>query len=253
MFHVKPKGEPERESFGAKDTRPNSATMFNMPGQDMQEKAAAIRSVIPMPPSDIAPLAKMFAGLATRLWDKYLPAVVEIRQNAVPEKIVAKGRFIGEMYVRACYSMLLVSSNGPVILAAPIRAAAVLPVSRKTSLRLGTTFFASLEYLLPAAFHRQMLLMSALMGMLDPVLDSAMTVGEAAALRIAALFGSGCPAPSWLRKGCFGVSCRMYTKGRPHGRSAIGNTCYSPQYTPIATRNCLRSIKFQILPEWVTV
>jgi hypothetical protein len=51
-----------------------------------------------------------------------------------------------------------------------------------------------MEQLLPKAVHRQLLLTSALMGMLDVVLDDAASSGEAAARRIASLTAQPCPA-----------------------------------------------------------
>ena len=48
----------------------------------------------------------------------------------------AKGRFIGEMYARACYSMLLVSQQGPTSLRIFVRAAALLPPSRELAISL---------------------------------------------------------------------------------------------------------------------
>ena len=99
----------------------------------------------------------------------------------------AKGRFIGEMYGRACYSMLLVCQRGPRLLRALLRAAAFLPPSRGLTIELGSALLAGMKHLLPKAVHRQLLLTSALMGMLDVVLDDAGSFGEPAALRVASL------------------------------------------------------------------
>ncbi len=125
----------------------------------------------------------------------------ERQSEGISESEFAKGRFIGEMYARACYSMLLVSASGPVIISAPIRAVAVLPLSRGATIRLGRALLASIEHLLPKACHRQTLLMAALMGMLDPVLDAAAVLGETAALRLSVLFAEPRLAPASASEG----------------------------------------------------
>ena len=114
-------------------------------------------------------------------------------KKGLPVPSPTKGRFIGEMYARACYSMLLVSQRGPISLRALVRAAALLPPSRWLTIELGSALLARMEHLLPKAVHRQLLLTSALMGMLDVVLDDAASSGEKAALRVASLTGRPCP------------------------------------------------------------
>jgi hypothetical protein len=107
----------------------------------------------------------------------------------------AKARFIAGMYARACYSMLLVSANGPKSLRVPVHATATMPLSRGWAIRLGSALLASLDWLVPHAVHRQLLLTSTLMGMLDVVLDETAHLGEAAVLRIAPLMSREAPAP----------------------------------------------------------
>lgn len=92
--------------------------------------------------------------------------------------------------------MLLVSQRGPTSLRIFVRAAALLPPSRELAIKLGSMLLAGMEYLLPRAVHRQLLLMSALMGMLDVVLDDAVPSGEKAALRVASLTSR--PSPEHL-------------------------------------------------------
>jgi hypothetical protein len=98
------------------------------------------------------------------------------------------------MYARACYSMLLVSAGGPAALRVPVHAAAMLPLPRGWAMGLGSALLAGLDWLVPRALHRQLLLTSALMGMLDVVLDETASSGEAAALRIASLITRNAPA-----------------------------------------------------------
>lgn len=85
------------------------------------------------------------------------------------------------------------------MLRALVRAAALLPPSRGLTIELGSVVLAGMEHLLPKAVHRQLLLMSALMGMLDVVLDDAASSGEPAAFRVASLTAR--PRPEKLLPG----------------------------------------------------
>jgi hypothetical protein len=134
-----------------------------------------------------------FARLASKQWQIYIPPALAGCEEKMAGFQFAKGRFIGEMYARACYSMLLVSQRGPSSLRAFVRAAALLSPSRGLAIKLGSMLLAGMEHLLPRALHRQLLLMSALMGMLDVVLDDAASSGDKAALRVASLTSRPCP------------------------------------------------------------
>jgi hypothetical protein len=68
----------------------------------------------------------------------------------------------------------------------------LLPPSRGLAIKLGSMLLAGMEHLLSRAVHRQLLLMSALMGMLDVVLDDAVSSGDKAALRVASLTARPC-------------------------------------------------------------
>jgi hypothetical protein len=70
----------------------------------------------------------------------------------------------------------------------------MLPLRRSWAIGLGSALLAGLGRLVPRAVHRQLLLTSALMGMLDVVLDEAASSGEAGVLRIAALITRNPPA-----------------------------------------------------------
>lgn len=154
-----------------------------------------MEDLIPRPPIDLAPLRSAFCRMVSRQWQTHVPGVLEECKQALSDSQLAKGRFIGEMYARACYSMLLVSASGPQSLRLPIRAGGLLPPSRRMTIRLGGTLLAGMEHLLPKAFHRRLLLMSALMGMLDLVLDDSACSGESTAIRLAAFFGRLAPEP----------------------------------------------------------
>jgi hypothetical protein len=123
-----------------------------------------VESFIPRPPDDVAPMRATFVRMVAKQWQAYVPPVLAGCDEALAAPQFTKGRFIGEMYARACYSMLLVSQRGPTLLRVLVRAAALLPVSRALTIELGSVLLAGMERLLPKALHRQLLLMSALMG-----------------------------------------------------------------------------------------
>lgn len=165
-----------------------------MSGNSTGDRVSAVEMIIPRPPDDVAPMRTAFARLASKQWRIYIPPALAGCEAKMASVRFAKGRFIGEMYARACYSMLLVSQRGPISLRAFVRAAALLPPSRGLAIKLGSMLLAGMEHLLPGAVHRQLLLMSALMGMLDVVLDDAASSSEdKAALRVASLTSRPCP------------------------------------------------------------
>jgi len=150
-------------------------------------RAAVIEALIPVPSPDIAPLRVAFSRVVSKRWDAHVPRALGPIAGSITHAQFAKARFIAEMYARACYSMLLVSAGGPALLRLPVHATAMLPLSRSFAIRLGSLLLTGLDWLLPQAMHRQLLLASTLMGMLDVVLDETASAGEAAARRIALL------------------------------------------------------------------
>jgi hypothetical protein len=125
--------------------------------------------------------------MVARQWQAYVPSALADLAQGTADSHFAKARFISEMYARACYSMLLVSAGGPAGLRLPVRVTTLLPQSRNLTLRLGRTLLLGLNWLIPQKVHRQLLLTSALMGMLDVVLDEAACKGEASVLRVSSL------------------------------------------------------------------
>ena len=100
------------------------------------QRAAAIEPIIAGPPPDIAPLRTAFSKMVAGQWELHLPVTLGISLG-VRQAQAAKARFIAEMYARACYSMLLLSAKGPWLLRVPVRAAAVLPLSRRVAIGHG--------------------------------------------------------------------------------------------------------------------
>jgi hypothetical protein len=140
-----------------------------------------IERLIPGPPADILPLRSAFSTLIAAQWERHVPPTLA----GFP--IGAKERFMAGMYARACYSMLLVSSRGPLTLRAAIRIAARLPVSRLAAVRCGCALLSGLNHFVPGSIHRQLALMATLMGVMDVVLDEAAPEGMDAVRLIASM------------------------------------------------------------------
>jgi hypothetical protein len=160
---------------------------LEMPDRRTGDRVSAVERIIARPPDDIAPMRAAFLRMVSNQWEIYVPEALGGCGEGLPGPQFAKGRFIGEMYARACYSMLLVSQRGPISLRALLRASALLPPSRALTIELGSAMLARMNYLLPNSVHRQLLLTSALMGMLDVLLDEAASSGESGAARVASL------------------------------------------------------------------
>ena len=164
-----------------------------MPADQTRDRAAAIEAIIPHPPADIAPMRTAFTRMVSRQWQRYVPQELQGREAAIGNSRFAKAQFIAEAYARACYSMALISGSAPRALRIPVRAALLLSLSRGVTISFGAALLARMDRLLSKAVQRQLLLMSALMGVLDVVLDDAAPSGEAAVLRVASLMAD--PAP----------------------------------------------------------
>jgi hypothetical protein len=167
-----------------------------MPGlHHAARRAAVIEALIPSPPTDVAAMRNAFSATTSKQWNARVPAALAGSPQGVNDAQFAKARFIAEMYARACYSMLLISASGPSTLRLPVRVAALLPQSRRLAIQLGSALLMGLDRLLPRAVHRQLLLTSAVMGMLDVVLDETAASGQPAVLRISSLITRHAPAP----------------------------------------------------------
>lgn len=159
-------------------------------------RGAAIEAIISSPPADVAPMRVIFSRTVSEQWEEHIPHVLATCGQGVSNSQFAKARFIAQMYARACYSMLLVSGTQPLTVAVPLRAGAILPLSRSLAIWLASALLAGMGRLLPRNLHRRLLLTSALMAMLDVVLDDAAVAGQSAALRVASLLVR--PAPTKL-------------------------------------------------------
>ena len=157
------------------------------PNHNAAERVALIERLIPPPPADVAALRNAFSSFVAKQWQAHVPAVLADSPQALDVAQATKARFIAGMYARACYSMLLVSASAPKVLRLPLRAAAFLPQTRRLTIGLGSALLMNMDWLLPKALHRRLLLTSELMGRLDVVLDATASAGRSAVLRTSSL------------------------------------------------------------------
>jgi hypothetical protein len=107
-------------------------------------------------------------------WQRYVPPALGAATLGCSSTKAAKVRFLAEMYSRACYSMMVVSSRSPLFLRIPFRCACRLPISRAVALAAGSWMVSFLDRLLPRRVHRQLALMATMMALIDQLVDDAM-------------------------------------------------------------------------------
>lgn len=142
---------------------------------------------IPRPGPDVQVLRDSLVRLISREWSAHVPTAVAGSSLAKSPAQTAKARFIANMYARACYSMLLVSSSGPIPIRVSVRALSSMVHNRRALIWLNCRAIQMLRYVIPQATHRRIVIMSALMGAIDGVLDEVAPSGYPAALRIASM------------------------------------------------------------------
>lgn len=201
---------------------------YNNCSMNAAQRAAVIEPLIPRPPADVARLRNAFSSIVAKQWDMYLPSATTGDLTGTRHAQSVKARFIAEMYARACYSMLLLSAGGPALLRFPVRAAAMLPLSRGMAIALGGALLSGLNQLVPQAVHRQLLLTAALMGALDVVLDEAASSGEAAVLRIASSIASHPPTTLLPAEQPIATLTRMIRHGESSWQSGYWETVLVP-------------------------
>src|ERR1035437_7823289 len=201
---------------------------YNKFSISIAQHAAVIEPLIPRPPVDIALLRNAFSSMVAKQWEMYLPSATTDAPLSPTHAQSVKARFIAEMYARACYSMLLLSAGGPGLLRVPVRAAAMLPLSRGMAIALGGALLSGLNQLVPHAVHRQLLLSSALMGALDVLLDEAASSGEAAVLRIASLITPRAPTTFLPAEQPIATLTRMIRRSESSWQSGYWETVLVP-------------------------
>jgi hypothetical protein len=88
--------------------------------------------------------------MVAKQFEAHVPTALASAPGTVIHAQYAEIRFIAEMYARACYSMLLVSANGPALLRLPVQATAILPWPRGLAIRLGRSIAHELGLVIAA-------------------------------------------------------------------------------------------------------
>lgn len=153
-------------------------------------RVRTIEELIPRPPADLIPLRRSIQKMVAAQWERYLPPALGAEFLGHGPAAAAKIRFLAEMYLRACYSMIVLSDRCPLLLRMQIRCPRRLPVPRSLVLSAGPKIYSLLKWLLPARVHRQLALMATMIGLIDHLLDEATAIGPNEAARIALLLTS---------------------------------------------------------------
>jgi hypothetical protein len=155
-------------------------------------RVRAIEELIPSPPVDVIRLRRSIQrGFATQ-WRRHAAPVLGtggmgLENSGLENTQADKIRFLAEMYLRACSSMIVLSDRCPLPLRLQIRCPRLLPLPRAIVLLAAPRIFSSLEWFLPARVHRQLALMATMIGLIDLLLDEATAAGPEEAGQIALL------------------------------------------------------------------
>jgi hypothetical protein len=156
------------------------------------ESLAAIRvrtieELIASPPDDVIRLRQSIQKMVAVQLQRYVPSALGADDLGRGTAKAVKIRFLAEMYLRACYSMIIMSDRCPLLLRIQIRCPRQLPLPRAVVLSAGPRIFSLLDWLLPARVHRQLALMATMIGLIDQLLDEATANGPDEASQIALL------------------------------------------------------------------
>jgi hypothetical protein len=157
-------------------------------------RVRTLEELIAKPPEDVIPLRQSIQRMVAAQWQRYVPPALGADALEPGTAKAVKIRFLAEMYLRACYSMIAVSDHCPLLLRLQIRCPRQLPVSRAVVLATGPAIFFFLNWLLPARVHRQLVLMATMIGLIDQLLDEATAKGPDEAARVAFLL-TAAPEP----------------------------------------------------------
>jgi len=146
-----------------------------------------IEELIASPPDDVIRLRQSIQKVVRAQWQRYVPPALNVSPLEASTAKAAKIRFLAEMYLRACYSMIVVSDRCPLVLRMQIRCPRRLALPRSVVLWAGPKIFSSLDWLLPPRVHRQMALMATTIGLIDELLDEATANGQDEASQVAVL------------------------------------------------------------------
>jgi hypothetical protein len=150
-------------------------------------RVRAIEELISKPPGDLALLRGLMQKSVAAQWQRQVPPVLGASPVGLSAEQANKIRFLAEMYLRACYSMIVVSDRCPLLLRMTIRCPRLVPLPRAVVITTGLWIFSVLNWLLPARLHRQLALMATMIGLIDQLLDEATAKGPDEAAQIALL------------------------------------------------------------------
>ncbi|MFZ1085800.1 MAG: hypothetical protein WAN35_12620 [Terracidiphilus sp.] len=157
-----------------------------------QESPAAARvrtleELIAKPPEDVIPLRRSIQRMVAAQWQRYVPQALGADTLELGSAKAIKIRFLAEMYLRACYSMIALSDRCPLLLRMQIRCPRPIPLPRAVVVSAGQWIYSFLTWMLPARVHRQLALMATMIGLIDQLLDEATAKGPDEAARVALL------------------------------------------------------------------
>jgi hypothetical protein len=165
-----------------------STSLDELPPEGMSvARARIIEQLIARPPADVVRLRCPFQIMVAAQWQRHVPSALGAAPLGRSIGEAAKVQFLAEMYSRACYSMIVTSSRGPLLLRMAIRCACHLPLSRTVALASSPWIFSFLDRLLSTRVHRQLTLMATMMALIDQLLDDATANDPDDALKIASL------------------------------------------------------------------
>jgi hypothetical protein len=153
-------------------------------------RVRTIEALIASPPDDVIPIRRSIQKMVAARLRRYLPSTPGADQLGRDTAEAVKIRFLAEMYMRACYSMIIVSDGCPLLLRIQIRCPRQLPLPRAVVLSAGPGIFSLLDWLLPASVHKQLALMATMIGLIDQLLDEATANGPDEASQIALLLAA---------------------------------------------------------------
>jgi hypothetical protein len=190
-------------------------------------RASAIEEIISRPAGDVTRLGLAMQRMVAAQWLRYVPPALGAAALGRSSAKAAKVRFLAEMYSRACYSMIVVSSRGPLRLRLPFRCACRLPLSRDVALTASPWVFSFLDRLLPKRVHRQLTLMATMMALIDQLLDDATANDPDDAARIA-LFLAAAAQPREPLQVTLQILARCVREGESSWQANYWNTVLLP-------------------------
>jgi hypothetical protein len=168
-------------------TEKNAATFPPVPESPAAARVRTLEELIAKPPADVISLRRSIQRMVAAQWERIVPSVLGGEALEAGAANTLKIRFLAEMYMRACYSMIALSDRCPRLLRLQIRCPRLIPIPRAVVLAAAPWIYSFLSWMLPQRVHRQLALMATMMGLNDQLLDEATAKGPEEAARVALL------------------------------------------------------------------